>query len=221
MDSVSHKHKDGSSHTYPCPPAIAEYNRKMGGVDYNNQLRGYYHVRLKCRKYYKYIFWFMFDLIVTNCFILCRDFTDLPYKSVKEFRVALAKELIGSYGSRKRPGCPRHTPAARRFCQAHFPTRGAENGRRCHHCYHKKQRHQTVWYCKDCNIFYVIMGVTTIVSASTTSNMDHLVWTKIISVAKNFIHLSLTFSPSLSLSLTPSPLHLLLPSVLLLCMHVL
>ena len=133
MDSVSRKHKDGSSHSYQCPPAIAEYNKKMGGVDNNDQLRRYYHVRLKCRKYYKYIFWFLFDLMVTNSFILCRDFTDLPYKSVKEFRVALAKELIGNYASRKRPGRPRHTPAARRFCQAHFPTRGAENGRRCHH----------------------------------------------------------------------------------------
>ena len=140
MDSVSRKHKDGSSHTYPCPPAIGEYNRKMGGVDNNDQLRGYYHVCLKCRKYYKYIFWFLFDLMVTNSFILCRDFTDLPYKSVKDFRVALAKELIGSYASRKRPGRPRHTPAARRFCQAHFPTRGAENGRRYHHCYHNKKQ---------------------------------------------------------------------------------
>ena len=79
MDSVSCKHKDGSSHTYPCPPAIAEYNRKMGEVDNNDQLRGYYHVCLKCRKYYKYIFWFLFDLMVTNSFILCRHFTDLPY----------------------------------------------------------------------------------------------------------------------------------------------
>ena len=38
--------------------------------------------------------------MVTNSFILCRDFTDLPYKSVKDFQVALAKELIGSYASR-------------------------------------------------------------------------------------------------------------------------
>ena len=68
MDSVSHRHKDGSYHIYPCPPAIAEYNKKMGGVDNNDQLWGYYHVRLKCRKNYKYIFWFMFDLVVTVSF---------------------------------------------------------------------------------------------------------------------------------------------------------
>ena len=60
--SVTQKHKDGTSHTYPCPPAVAEYNLHMGGVDNSDQLRGYYHVRLKCYKY-------MFDLIVTNCFI--------------------------------------------------------------------------------------------------------------------------------------------------------
>ena len=30
MDSVSRKHKDGSSHSYQCPPAIAEYNKKNG-----------------------------------------------------------------------------------------------------------------------------------------------------------------------------------------------
>ena len=33
MDSVSCKHKDSSSNTYPCPPAVAEYNRKIGAVD--------------------------------------------------------------------------------------------------------------------------------------------------------------------------------------------
>ena len=40
MDSVSRKHKGDSSHVYPCPPAIAENKKKMGGVDNNNQLRG-------------------------------------------------------------------------------------------------------------------------------------------------------------------------------------
>ena len=60
---------------------------------------GYHRVRLKCPKYYKYIFWFIFDLMVMNSFILCQHFTDLPYISVKEFWVALAKELIGSYAS--------------------------------------------------------------------------------------------------------------------------
>ena len=154
MKSVTRKHKDGTSHTYPCPAAIADYNVHMGGVDKGDQLRGYYHVRLKCRKYYKYIFWFLFDLIVTNSFILSRDYTDLPFKSVKEFRIALAKELIGEYMSRKRPGRLSNTPAPRRFCQAHFPVRGAEKAHRCHHCHKNKgERHETVWHCDECGVF--------------------------------------------------------------------
>ena len=151
---VQRKHRDGTSHTYPCPSAIADYNRYMGGVDSNDQLRGYNHVRLKCWKYYKYIFWFLFDLMVTNSFILCHNYTDLPVKMVKDFRVALAKELIGDYASRKGPGCPSKIPAARRFCQSHFPVRGTDKGRRCHHCYHnKKERHQSVWKCRECDVF--------------------------------------------------------------------
>ena len=46
------------------------YNEYMGCVDEEDQLRGYYHVRMKCTKNYKYVFWFGFDVGVTNTFIL-------------------------------------------------------------------------------------------------------------------------------------------------------
>ena len=125
-------------------------NKYMGGVDHNDQLRGYYHVRLKCRKYYKYIMWFLFDVAITNSYILCKLHTDLKYNNIKDFRVDLAKELIGDYFSRKRPGRPPTRPSKKRFCQAHYPTKGPKpHG--CHYCYkYKKERHETSWCCKDC-----------------------------------------------------------------------
>ena len=93
---VNRKKKDGSVISIPCPSAIADYNKYMGGIDHNDQLRQYYHVRLKCRKYYKYIFWFLFDVTLTNSYILSRYNPDLSssIKHIKEFRMEIAKELI-------------------------------------------------------------------------------------------------------------------------------
>ena len=80
--------------------------------------------------------------MVTNSYILCRNYTDLQIKMVKDFRVTLAKQLIGDYVLRKRPGRRSNTSAARRFCQSHFPLREADRG-----CYHKKKgRHQCATY---------------------------------------------------------------------------
>ena len=151
---VKRRKKDGSRETYTCPSSIALYNRFMGGVDRNDQIRGYYHTPVKCRKCYKYIFWFLFDVATTNAFILCKEFSSLNIRNVKTFRAELAKELIGSYNSRKRPGRASITPAAKRFCQSHFPTRGSDQVHRCHYCSkYRKERRATVWFCRDCNLF--------------------------------------------------------------------
>ena len=99
----------------------------MGGVDHNDQLRGYYHVRLKCRKFYKYIVWFLFDVAIVNSFILCKHFTHLGITDLKTFRTELAKSLIGSYCSRKHPGRPTQaTPPPKQFCNSLSCTRFGE-----------------------------------------------------------------------------------------------
>ena len=85
-EQVSRKQRDGSSIAVSCPQSIVLYNTNMGGVDNNNQLRWYYHVRLKCRKFYKHIFWFLFDVAIVNSFILCKHFTHLGITDLKSFR---------------------------------------------------------------------------------------------------------------------------------------
>ena len=69
----------------------------MGGVDRNDQIRWYYRVRSKCRKHYKYVFWFLFDLAITNAYILYKSHPDHRRMTMLDFRVTLAKELIGTY----------------------------------------------------------------------------------------------------------------------------
>ena len=154
--SVPRRNRDGSRMEVTCPQSVALYNKFMGGVDRNDQLRGYYNVRMKCRKLYKYIFWFLLDVSITNSYILYKCFASEERKisDLKSFGVELAKSLVADYCSRKRPGRPSTSAPVKRFCAVHFPTQGAEKGRRCHYCYkYKHTRHETVWYCKDCNLF--------------------------------------------------------------------
>ena len=67
-------------------------------------------VLIKCRKMYKYIFWFLFDMVITNSYILYKNHRQASQPSktmpLKQFRLQLADLLIGDYCSRNRPGQP-------------------------------------------------------------------------------------------------------------------
>ena len=156
---VNRKMGDGSVIEVDCPYAITDYNKYMAGVDKSDQLRGYYHVRSKSLKNYKYIFWFLFDVSITNAFLLSRFSPTTQSKlsqAYKQFRLDLAHQLIGSYKSRKRQGRPGNTDVipSQRPCSittAHFPS--FRKRKRCVYCkeYHyPSQRHESVWYCAEC-----------------------------------------------------------------------
>ena len=129
---------------------IRLYNKFMSGVDENNQLRGYYSVRTKSTKSYKYIFWFLFDVAT---FILYKLVPAVGKKlTLKEFRVELAKQLIGSYNSRKHRGRPSvcqqgSTSRKRKMNLPHYPTRASQG--RCRYCSSTEGR-TTTWYCSEC-----------------------------------------------------------------------
>ena len=146
--------KDGTSIVVRSPQPVVLYNINMGGVDHNDQLRGYYHVRLKSHKIYKYIFWFLFEVAVTNTHILCKNFLDMTFSDVKAFRAELAKALIGDYCSRKQRGRSYLSlPQSKRFCSTHFPVRGSDKQHHCYYCSNYRGRHSTVWCCSDYKLF--------------------------------------------------------------------
>ena len=114
VTTVEHRQPDRITKDIPCPQAIATYNAHMGGVDKGDQLRNYYKVRLKCMKYYKYIFWFLFDVSITNAYIFSSfvpSTTSASSHTLKQFRLTLASQLIDTYCSRKRAGRPRKSPS--------------------------------------------------------------------------------------------------------------
>ena len=99
--TVERKQKDGSEMTIPCPEAVVVYNKYMGGVDQGDQLRHYYRIRTKCVKNYKYIFWFLVDVIITNAYILSRYSPVISsMRSLKSFWLTLATQLLDQKESR-------------------------------------------------------------------------------------------------------------------------
>ena len=122
-DTVQRRESDGTRSSVPCPAAMALYNTYMGGVDRNDQLRGYYHVRLKCRKFYRYIFWFLFEVSIANAHILHSRYTGAEKKrhKFKEFRLELARSLVADYHSKKRLG--RCSAAPTVLPLRHYPLR--------------------------------------------------------------------------------------------------
>ena len=87
-----------------CPDAVVLYNQYMAGVDKGDQYRQYYRVRTKCNKNYKYIFWFLFDVAITNSYILstftptCAPVSHLPHETCRGvgWQIPLSQETGSS-----------------------------------------------------------------------------------------------------------------------------
>ena len=162
---VLRRHRDGTHTVVPCPQPIVMYNEHMGGVDRGDQLRGYYSCRTKSRKFYRYIFYFLLDVAITNAFILHKHYSNSPQTSLKDFRVQLATELIGDYCSRKRPG--RQGSQQRSLPLRHFPIKlpsdvpDKRKLGRCTRCSKAHQRSDTQWYCQECGVWLCHSGVST------------------------------------------------------------
>ena len=163
MGSVLRRQKDRSRQPVPCPEAIITYNQHMGGVDRGDQLRGYYSCRARSRKFYRYIFFFLFDVAITNSYILYKHYCPTAtHKNIKDFRTHLAKQLIGDYCSRLRSG---RTPAPLRpLPLRHFPTRvpsetPQHKRGRCAQCRETRHRRtDTTWYCRECEVWLCHTG---------------------------------------------------------------
>ena len=99
--SVLRQQKDGTRMSVACPESVILYNQSMGGVDRGDQLLGYHCRRVK--EIYKYVFFFTLDVAIINAYILQKCFCpSVPHKTIKDFQLHLAKQLIGNYCSSQR-----------------------------------------------------------------------------------------------------------------------
>lgn len=118
--TVGRKQQNGQRIDVPCPIPIMAYTENMGGVNWNDQLCQYYMVRLRIIRtsFGTSLTW----PLLTPTF--CTNYNDQAGNIVlKNFLLNLAKQLIGSYNSRKVPGRPPARPARVHETLPHHPVK--------------------------------------------------------------------------------------------------
>lgn len=143
------RNRDGQHVEVSRPPPVENYHHFMGGVDRNNQLRAKTPVGRPAKKWWKYIFFFVINLCITNAFIVYKESSVRQRKkryTLLDFRVDVAKELIGQFSRRKMHCCVPQPD------QRHRLIRVVGAKRRCRWCSKQQIRRETVYGCNSCNI---------------------------------------------------------------------
>lgn len=105
------------------PTCITEYVKKMGGVDVSDQIVQYYTVIRKTVKWWRKLFFHLYNLAVANAYILHNKYAEKKY-SQHDFRVEVARALI-----EQAPNAPKPSKSGRkavgdlcdRLTGRHFP----------------------------------------------------------------------------------------------------
>ena len=151
--TVQRKNKNGQVKEIRAPSIVPEYNNNMKGVDTADQLRTQYSTYRTAKKWWLYLFWFLFDIAVTNGFILMRESEHHVKRSknrriqahrLVDFNMNLAKLLIGDYQENDLAALATSTGG-------HYPKNGEKRGR-CRQCSKQKRRREVMNMCIHCNV---------------------------------------------------------------------
>ena len=113
---MKRKQKDGTVITIQAPPMLAGYNKYMGGVDKSNQMKSYYGLNRKSKRWTLRLIWHFINIAAVNAYCLYKANLQanlhpplLPIKRMDslDFRCSLIDSLGDVFTCRKQTGCPR------------------------------------------------------------------------------------------------------------------
>ena len=153
------------------PTCIYDYIKRMGGVDTSDQMLQYYSVFRKTTKYWRKLFLHLFNMIITNAFILQKKYGTNDKLNHYDFRLSLVYALLDEAVEAPKPqGRGRKVnvdeESVTRLSGRHFPDHipakeGAKRARpardcaACNAAFHDREgfkRKQTTFMCKVCNV---------------------------------------------------------------------
>jgi len=112
--TVTRKNLDGTESNVPCPPLLPDYQQHLRGVDRGDQLIGYYNIGRRSAKWWKRCFLHVIECSLLNAYVLdglahpdLHSIRGSKKRDFLSFRLEVAKDLIGSFRVKKKPGHPR------------------------------------------------------------------------------------------------------------------
>lgn len=144
-----------------CPAIVKEYNAGMGGVDLLDQRTAAYKLDRKASsgRYYLRLFFDLMDIAVVNSHVV---FKALNPKGMDllDFKIVVAKYLIGSYNSRSRNAPSTHL-SRREVLPAsvplHLPVIQAKRGK-CRYCSNAGLQNKTFIQCNACGVYLCLIS---------------------------------------------------------------
>ncbi|KAF2889292.1 hypothetical protein ILUMI_16881 [Ignelater luminosus] len=128
QEVVRYDRKQNKKVTVACPNLVKEYNRHMGGVDFLDSLIGMYKIRLRTKKWYMRIFYYLIDMTIVNSWLLYRRVhreQNEPFISLATFRIEIAECLckVKQIQEKKKRGPTAYIPPKdiRTDATAHWP----------------------------------------------------------------------------------------------------
>jgi hypothetical protein len=101
--------KDRAIVSVSCPTIVHEYNKHMGGVDLLDMYLSLYRIRLRSKKNYHYIFYYLLQVSVINSWLLYRRYCRLPNRqqlSLLDFTMDVSESLMRAGKINQQPQNP-------------------------------------------------------------------------------------------------------------------
>ena len=79
-----------------------DYNGYMGGVEKSDQMKSFYEITRKSKKWWYRLLWHFIDVTLVNFFIIFKLLNPNKDLKLKDFRLSVVDELIGIIRQKKR-----------------------------------------------------------------------------------------------------------------------
>lgn len=144
------------------PRSVVTYNKSKAGVDKRDQMASYYPFQRKTLKWWKKVFFWLFQLGLVNAHKLYRLNNPSIDLSLANYMLIVARSLTSLEEHVTTPPSanePRKNKEGSHFPKRIPPTKGKEKPtRRCRLCSSKtdasenKSRKETSWICQECDV---------------------------------------------------------------------